>query len=196
MKTNPKNTIGILVAGLFAVASIGSGAYLTNMILSKVEKLEILKAETAVLAAKDSAIQRSNEIFEKTQEERSILQALYVREENVVPFLDSVEEAAKETTDTFAFVTVQKDKDRPNVLLYNGKAQGSFSALMNLLVVLEKSPYPVDFATVSLEKEKKAEEISILSDWNLVVGGELKTFVPNSLPAKPSAVPAEGENDL
>jgi len=90
--------------------------------------------------------------------ERNLLDTHFVRSSDVVPLLDTIEKLAEEVKVKAEVVSVDIAEDNSS-LIVEMKAQGNFGTIYKLILLLENSPYNLEFVSVSLQNQNE-ENIS------------------------------------
>jgi len=96
--------------------------------------------------------------IEIIKSERNLLETHFVQSSDVVPFLDTIEKLAKEVGAEAEVVSVNIDKDSSS-LMVEMKAQGSFETIYKLIMLLEHSPYNLEFVLANIQNRNE-ENIS------------------------------------
>lgn len=108
--------------------------------------------------------------------ERNLIEIHFAKSSDVVPFLDTIEALAI-PVGAEAEVSSVDIVEETSELLVSLKARGSFEALYKFLMLLENSPYELEFISMDLEKSiSKDEKISILS-WEIFLKMKLISFI-------------------
>ena len=82
--------------------------------------------------------------------ERALLETHFVRGSDIVPFLDTIEKIAEGGGAKAEVVSVDVAKDGLS-LMVEMKAAGSFEVIYKLVMLLENSPYDLEFASVNIQ---------------------------------------------
>lgn len=92
--------------------------------------------------------------IETIKSERSLLETHFVQSSDVVPFLDTIEKLAKEIGVKAEIVSVDIDKNSSS-LIVEMKAQGSFEIVYKLIMLLEHSPYNLEFVLANIQNQNE-----------------------------------------
>ncbi|MBU0999319.1 hypothetical protein KKG24_03390 [Patescibacteria group bacterium] len=120
-----------------------------------------------------------NQMLQKIVPERALLEEHFIKSSDVVPFLNTVEKLAKEAGVSSQINSVDvKDNMSLKVEL---RALGGFKAIYKFLILLEDSPYLLDFSSMNLHKllssSGSGKNESNLS-WEVVFQIKLLSFIP------------------
>jgi len=92
------------------------------------------------------------------ESERTLLETHFVQGSDVVSFLNIIEKLATEVGVKAEVISVDITKDSPS-LIVEMKTLGSFETIYKLIMLLENSPYNLEFVLVNLQNQNK-ENIS------------------------------------
>lgn len=82
--------------------------------------------------------------------ERTLLDTHFVQSSDVVPFLDKIEKLAKDVGVNAEVISVDVAKDNLS-LLVQMSIKGSFETIYKLILLLENSPYDLEFVLVDIK---------------------------------------------
>lgn len=128
---------------------------------------------------KREELQSLNHSLKTTEQERTLLEAHFIRSSNVVPFLDLVEKLAPEVGAKAEVVLVNIPEDSSG-LVVEMKVTGRFEALYKFLTLLENSPYELDFISMDIQKSDVGavpDKKSSFSEWSAVFRVKLLNFI-------------------
>jgi hypothetical protein len=111
--------------------------------------------------------------------ERAQLDTHFVRSSDVVPFLDTIEKLAKEAGTNAEVTSVGLAADKAS-LEVEMKAQGDFENIYKLIMLLENSPYNLEFILVSIQNlntEIVVEKDTKIERWTANFKISLKSFI-------------------
>ena len=91
------------------------------------------------------------------ESERALLNTHFVQSSDVVPFLDTIEKLAKNVGVKAEIISVDIIKDIP-ALTVEMKALGSFETIYKLIMLLENSPYNLEFVLVDIQSLNMQDE--------------------------------------
>lgn len=126
------------------------------------------------------AIQFQKSSIESVAADRAALESHFAVGTNIVPFLDTVESLAARvhaTPDVFSVDTLANNTG----LMVGLHASGTFDAVYKFLVLLQNSPYEVEFNSVSLEKQDGSDQTPAgekPAAWQATIKVRLVSFVP------------------
>lgn len=169
--------IAIFFGAILSLAALLLSAYLTKYLVQKTKSLKVLSEEAGAVQALDQALRNADEIYESTKGEREMIDTLFVKSNNVVDFLDSLERDGQSVMPNFAYLSVEETRETPSRLLFTASAEGSFASAMKILEVLEKSRYPITLKNVSLQNgEGRQTDPAAPILWEMAFQAELPTF--------------------
>ncbi len=100
-------------------------------------------------AQRENTISLANSI-KVIEPERALLETHFVKNSDVVPFLDTIEKLAKEVGIVAEVTSVGPAKDNSS-LMVEMKTMGSFGVIYKLITLLENSPYDLEFVSVDIQ---------------------------------------------
>ncbi len=109
--------------------------------------------------------------------ERAALDSHFVQSSDVVPFLDTVERLARGVDTKVEITSVEVAKDNAS-LMVEAKASGSFENVYKLIMLLENSPYNLEFVLVDI-KNVSAQDATISKNaqWTATFQIKLLSFI-------------------
>ncbi|PIP68851.1 hypothetical protein CO033_01770 [Candidatus Nomurabacteria bacterium CG_4_9_14_0_2_um_filter_32_10] len=127
-------------------------------------------------------IQRKNakSLFDsiKTVEtERALFETHFVQSSDIVPFLDTIERMVEKVGIKAEVVSVDIAKDKLSLMI-EIKAVGSFEIIYKLIMLLENSPYDLEFVSVNMQHLDAGDlSISEKSQWGAIFQVKLLSFI-------------------
>jgi len=106
-------------------------------------------------------------------QERADLETHFAQSSDVVPFLNTLESLASRVG-ALAAVTSVSISDDHSGLLVGLSASGSFASLYKFLMLLENSPYELEFNSMDLKKVGGSD--SNIPPWNVTLSLKLLSF--------------------
>ena len=94
-------------------------------------------------------------LIKEVEEKRIALESHFAQSSNAVPFLDLLERLALSVSAEPEIVSVDVAKDKTG-LLVEVETTGTFEAVYKYLLLLENSPYQLEFVSVDLRKISEA----------------------------------------
>lgn len=86
----------------------------------------------------------------KIEDEVILLEKHFVQSSDVVPFLDTIEELAKKVGIKADVLSVDIPKDNSSLIM-EAKALGNFESIYKFTLLLENSPYEMEFLSVDIQ---------------------------------------------
>ena len=124
-----------------------------------------------------ASIRLLNNSISKIQKEKDLLESHFAESTNAVPFLDTLESIGEKARVKAQVVSVDISKDGKS-LTVELKAVGSFESIYKYILLLENSPYELDFVSTSIQKENSSDALSKKSSWSADIKVKLLSFVP------------------
>ena len=106
--------------------------------------------------------------------QKALLETHFVQSSNVVPFLDTIEKITKDVGATAEVVSVDVAKDNP-ALIVEMNASGSFETIYKLIMLLENSPYNLEFISVNIKDSDTS--VGKSSQWTATFQIKLLSFI-------------------
>lgn len=114
-----------------------------------------------------------------TEQERALLEDHFIRSSNIVPFLDMVEKLAPEVGAKAEVIFVNIPEDNSG-LVVEMKVAGRFEALYKFLILLENSPYELDFISMDIQKSNEgtvSDKKNSFPEWSAIFKVKLLNFI-------------------
>ena len=92
--------------------------------------------------------------IKETSSEVALLESHFVRSSDVVPFLNTIEKLAKEAKVQAEVSSVNVAADNSSLLI-DINSSGSFGAVYKFILLLENSPYDLQFVSASIQNPNK-----------------------------------------
>lgn len=159
-----KNTrILFFVALLFVVASGALYAMGLYMIKSKNASVRALTERLEENTRRERDIQSLRHMVAVTASERKQLDRYFVSGDDVVGFIEYIEELGKGSGTAFELSSVDVLNINPKVLQISFKAVGLWKDVVHMLALVETLPMSVEVEKTSLRKSKESESAG--TDW-------------------------------
>lgn len=128
------------------------------------------------MAHRESAKSLASSV-KKVEQERVMLETHFVRSSDVVPFLDTIENLAKNVGTKSEVVSVDVSEDLSS-LVAQMRVSGSFEAIYKLVLLLENSSYELEFISMDIQNSN-TENLSADQNtkWNATFKIKLLSFV-------------------
>ncbi|MEK7104858.1 MAG: hypothetical protein AAB868_02345 [Patescibacteria group bacterium] len=125
------------------------------------------------------ALQRDNtrslvNSIKTIEPERVLLETHFIQNSDVVPFLDTIEKKAKDVGVKAEVVSVDITKDSSS-LIVEINASGSFETIYKLIMLLENSPYNLEFISVNIKDSDTS--VGKSSQWTATFQIKLLSFI-------------------
>ena len=91
------------------------------------------------------------QILKKNVSDRISLESHFIKSSDIVPFLDIIEKSAREVGVLTEINSINAKADN-TILTVELKASGGFEAIYKFLILLENSPYILDFTSMDIHK--------------------------------------------
>jgi Tfp pilus assembly protein PilO len=121
-----------------------------------------------------------NQMLQKIAPDRALLENHFIKSSDVVPFLNIIENLAKESGVSVQIDSVDAKIDNTE-LTVGLKVSGRFEAIYKFLTLLENSPYVLDFMSMDIHKllspvvsDKNVNN----TNWEAVFQIQLLSFIP------------------
>lgn len=139
---------------------------------------EIAQAEWQEKATRKENIKLTTDLIKTIESERNLLESHFIRNSDVVPFLDTIEKLAK-GVETEAEVDSVHTEDSTSSLIADVKVSGNFENIYKLILLLENSPYDLQFVLVNIKSIDKqdASTKNETPKWMANLKIRLKSFV-------------------
>lgn len=106
--------------------------------------------------------------------ERTSLDTHFVQSSDVVPFLDTIEELAKNVGANAEVISVDVAKDNLS-LVVQMSTSGSFETIYKLILLLENSPYDLEFILIDIKNLNSS--IKKIPQWTATLQIKLLSFL-------------------
>ena len=153
MKDNFHTTRKIIVRVVMFAVLLAGYLYLTHLISLTSERTEIISKETEVLLEKERELISLNRLIENTKKDRANIETIFVKKENIVQFLDFLEELGKGSHTTLKINSIDtvSDKDKKDTIKLALESSGSFREIYAFILLIENSPYDMIFDKLYLQ---------------------------------------------
>lgn len=172
----------ILVATALAVLiAAGTYAYLYRFLVQKIHETAVANREAEMVAEEATNSKNEQDLIDSSREKRRELETHFVTKDSAIDFLGAIEalDVSQGTQTSISLVDTyrQKEGEAPE-LSVTLHAQGSYSALMNELALLESMPYEIEFPSVGLSRIALASESeSAVPLWQLSLTLRVKSYI-------------------
>jgi len=125
--------------------------YMNRVINNKVKASEQILGEWQKEASRREEIRSLYRSIKTIEKQKSLIETHFAQGSNIVPFLDTIENLAPKTGAKAEITSVDIAKDNAG-LMVGIKASGSFEAVYKFLLLLENSPYELEFISMNMQK--------------------------------------------
>ncbi len=151
--TTKKVLIGAFV---FALTSLSAYVFLFLSVKESNQNISSLQNQISIEVGKQSREGSTKNLLANTEESRKMLSTYFVNKEEIVEFIESIEDLAKKSGASLRLNSVGEEdeivgRNQVSVLVISLQADGSWAAVHSLLASLESIPYKIHFREVSLE---------------------------------------------
>ncbi|HBA45692.1 hypothetical protein A2W67_01260 [Candidatus Nomurabacteria bacterium RIFCSPLOWO2_02_40_28] len=137
---------------IFLLFSCLAFFYFYGAIDNSNRETKLAESEWQSQVKKRDELKKLESSFSEVEKERTQLETHFAESSNIVPFLDTVEGLAPMVAAKAEVMSVEIMGDSP-FLMVGMNVSGSFEAIYRFLMLLENSPYELDFASMNLERQ-------------------------------------------
>jgi hypothetical protein len=183
MKNNSvKNKLFLSIVFFLLTSTVFVFLYTKTMSNHKISEDNLLKWEKEYL--KQDEINTLNRSIASVEEKKNLLETHFAKSSDVVPFLDFLENLAK-NAGLQAGVSLVDLPEKEDGLIIEMKTTGDFKTTYKFLKLLENSPYQLELISVDLQNGAKKEEVSPNSttqtaqktEWEALLRIKLLSFI-------------------
>ena len=125
-----------------------------------------------------NGIKLLNSSISKIEDEKNLLETHFAQSGDIVPFLDTLEATGKKVGVKAQVALVNISKDGQNLVL-EMKVDGSFEGIYKFILLLENSPYELEFTSTDIRKNETVNAAGkVNSSWMADLKMNLLSFVP------------------
>jgi len=164
---------------IFFIFSCSAFFYFYKTINDNNKKSQLAEIQWQTETFKQDEIKTLDYSVKIIEKERAQLETHFAQSSDIVPFLDTIEELAPQAGTKAEITSVDVLKNYAG-LMVGMKAMGTFNSLYKFLILLENSPYELEFVAMDIQKEtlpdvenKNKQD----SKWNAVFKIKLLSFV-------------------
>lgn len=145
----------VAIAGLIFLASAAAPAYLMTRTAAAKRYIANVEGQIGSARSREQATRSLRQLILDTEEERAALGAYALEQGSAATLIELLERDARAAGIAFEIGGVSVDpKDGPfDVLKVSMRGQGSFTAVMRLLSLIETIPYASTVDSAALERE-------------------------------------------
>ncbi|KKQ87315.1 MAG: hypothetical protein UT09_C0017G0002 [Parcubacteria group bacterium GW2011_GWF2_38_8] len=142
----------LLISILFFAFACFLSVFLYRNISDNEKTLERIEAEWRTEATHREDAEFLIRSIKSAENEKALLEAHFIKNPDIVPFLDLLEDSALEAKAEFEVASVNI-MENSSSLVVEMKASGTFETIYKLLLLLENSPYELEFASVDIQNQ-------------------------------------------
>ncbi|MFA5840980.1 MAG: hypothetical protein WC847_01760 [Candidatus Paceibacterota bacterium] len=179
MKNNFQKILLAISAMLLLVCSFAF-IFLFNKINDNNQKIEQDTINLQTEARRREDMLSLNRSLQKIVDDRALLESHFIKSSDVVPFLNMIEKLAQD-----AGVSAQIDsvnsKTNNQELTVELRASGVFETVYKFLILLENSPYEIDFLLTDIHRTSSSVvvgKIPEVSKWEAIFKIQLISYIP------------------
>ncbi len=152
-----KATKYLLSISVFLILSIGVWVILYRQIEKNKKTTRELQTQLEEDIATKQKSQSLQRLMNELGQERNAFASHFVKNTDIVPFLNTIESLANQVGAEAVINTVDTPEDPPSLLI-GIKASGSFEAIYKFMALLESAPYELQILGFDLKKGGASEE--------------------------------------
>ncbi|HAS80950.1 MAG: hypothetical protein UR25_C0003G0112 [Candidatus Nomurabacteria bacterium GW2011_GWE1_32_28] len=154
--------------------------YLFILINKNKEYSQIMQEKWQVETTRRENIKLLISSINSIDSEKNSLETHFIKSSDIVPFLDTVEKLAKDVGVKSEIVSVDIPKDNSS-LVVETRVLGNFETIYKLILLLENSPYELEFVSVDIKNLNSVDTIvdknNKISEWTATFKIKLLSFV-------------------
>lgn len=172
-KLKKTSLIFSIIIFLFFCASI----FFLYMEIEKNNKvLKELEVDLQNGMSKRLEIKNFNDSFKSIEQDKILLETHFVQSSDIVPFLNTIEKMASSVGTEAEVSFLEIAKDNSGLILYM-KDKGTFEQVYKFILLLENSPYELEFTSVEMQSVSNQEDIKNKKDlWEVNLKIKLISF--------------------
>lgn len=170
---NDSQTIQLIMSILFFTVSFSGLIFLYNKIenTEQISNQKLIKWQTEV--ARRDEIKSLDNLIKKIENEKDLVETHFAESKNPVSFLDAMERLAASVGAKNTVSSIELSGDE-NSLVVGMDVSGSFESFYKFLMLLENSPYGLEFVSMNLAKDGGQSAGGV---WSAALKVKLLTFV-------------------
>src|SRR3989344_765602 len=167
---------------IFFIFSSLAFVFLYKEVNNNNQKSQLGEKEWQAEALRRDEVKTLDSSIKAIEKERALLETHFARSSDIVPFLDTVEGLAPKAG-VKAEVTSVDVLSNSNGLVVGMKASGTFNGLYKFLILLENSPYELEFISMNMQSEtvvtvsNTEDKNALVPKWNTAFKIKLLSFL-------------------
>lgn len=168
----PLGLLTVLVLG-----ALGGYFYFHSILKDTAQSTTDAMTEIANEQLSQSNIFALKKTIKETEADRDTLQSYFVKEDEVVVFIESIESLGKKTNTTVQITQAQASQDpkKPSTLFISLSSSGTFSDVTHFLVLLENLPHDISVDKVLMSVQTTPEQVIVDSKTGKIVSSKSGT---------------------
>lgn len=184
MGNTPRNfrkfqKIPLILSLTFTLVSIFAFLFLYKQISDNIKIAARAQVEWQDETSRRDELKSLDRLMKVIGEEKTLLEMHFAQNSNIVPFLDTIEKLALSVKAKSEVVAVDIPKDKSGLQI-DVKASGSFEAVYKFLMLLENSPYELDFISVNIQRvseQTTSDKKVVAPQWDAIFKIKLLSFI-------------------
>lgn len=144
-----------IVSMIFFIACIGIFVFVFKKIDSTNKESEKMFNEWRVEDGRRKEIKSLEDSFEKTKNDKNIIESHFIKSYNIVPFLNALESLGNKLGMKTEITSVDI-LENSGVLSVGIKTVGTFDSINKFFLLLENSQFEIDFKSFDITKVEKS----------------------------------------
>jgi len=140
----------LIISAIFFILSCSTFVFFYRMVNTNKEASLLVEEKWQTEEIRRNSVRSLASFLDGLTEERTLIDAHFVKGSDVVPFLDTVEELAKDVKVSAEIVSVNVSKDNSSLMI-ELKTAGTFEAIYKFILLLENSPYSLSFISADIK---------------------------------------------
>lgn len=145
-----KTKLILILSILGFLAALGGYVYVFHMVAVAGADTASLQVETSALEVKESKIGELKKTLASIQAEEPVLNSYFIDANDIVPFLETIEDYGRKTNVTVKFNSVDI-KQSPAALSVLLVSKGTFTDLYHFISLVEAAPYQFTVTSANLQ---------------------------------------------
>jgi len=147
----------LIIAVIILITTIAIFLFSYREIEKNIQQISQIETEFQQEFLKHNEVKILNNYFQSIKEEKVLLESHFVQSSDVVPFLNTLENLAKEigVKTEVSSITIAKDDSG---LILETKNNANFEQLYKFISLLENAPYEMEFLSVDIHNLIKSDE--------------------------------------
>ena len=149
----------LILSILFMVSSFFVLFFLYGQINNNKKISEQIQAEWQTEKIRRNEARSLDRLVLAIGKEKILLESHFTQSSNIVPLLNTIEQLSLKVGAKSKVTSVDISKDKTILMVAVGTS-GSFNAVYKFLMLLENSPYELEFASINMQREAELDVIT------------------------------------